>query len=127
MDRDPLTEVIIAAAIAVHRALGAGLLESAYRPCMVYELKNRGLGVVVEKPLPIVYGDIRIPRAYLMDLVVEDRVVVELKSIERFDRVHLSQLITYLKLSSYPIGLLINFNVPVLRDGIRRVHNNYLS
>jgi GxxExxY protein len=115
-----VTEQIIGAAIAVHRELGPGLLESAYQACLTYELTMRRLPFEQQKPLGVVYHGVRIDCGYRIDLVVADAVVVELKSIERFEPVHTAQLLTYLKLSGHRIGLLINFNVPLLKDGVRR-------
>jgi GxxExxY protein len=115
------TERIIGAAIAVHRALGPGLLESAYKACLASELGARGLRYEREVEVPVVYNDVRLDCGYRMDLLVERLVVVELKVAARLEPVHTSQLLTYLRLSGCPAGLLINFNVPVLKAGIRRV------
>jgi GxxExxY protein len=114
---------VIGAALEVHRILGPGLLESAYEACLVHELEQRGLRCERQKPLPIVYKGVRIDVGYRLDLVVEDDLIVELKSVERLDRVHLSQMLSYLKLAGKPLGLLINFNVPMLKQGIRRIAN----
>jgi GxxExxY protein len=121
---DPLTERIIRAAIAVHRSLGPGMLESTYSRCFAYELATNGLMVEVNKSLPLVYRNLRVDHAYKIDLLVENRVIVELKSVERIERVHIAQLLTYLKLTQLSVGLLINFNVVMLKYGIRRLHNN---
>jgi len=115
-----LTQKVIGAAIEVHKHLGPGLLESAYERCMVYELGLLGLQVEVQKPLPLIYKEIKIEQGYRMDLLVEDVVVVELKTVERLTDVHEAQILTYLRLSGRKVGLLINFNVKVLRFGIRR-------
>jgi GxxExxY protein len=115
-----LTEKIIGAAIEVHRALGPGLLESAYESCLEYELKKLGLRVETQKPLPIVYKEITIEQGYRIDILVEGQVVVELKTVDQFSRVHEAQILTYLKLSNCKVGLLINFNVWMLKNGIRR-------
>src|SRR5437899_10563105 len=116
-----LTEQIIEAAIAVHTALGPGLLESVYQTCLAFELSTRGLSIECQKPLPLVYRGIRIDCAHRMDLVVEGEVVVEVKSVEKLDRVHEAQMLTYLRLSERKVGLLINFNVKWLADqGIMR-------
>ena len=114
------TERIIAAAIEVHRELGPGLLESAYLHCLCHELALRGIGFRCEVPLPIDYKGIHLESGYRMDLVVEDQVAVELKSVDKVLPIHHSQLITYLRLSRLRVGLLINFNVKMLRDGIVR-------
>ncbi len=118
-----LTSRVIAAGIEVHRALGAGLLESAYRACMVMELRHKGLGVVVEKKLPVIYRDVPVHCAFRVDLIVSGRVLVELKCVEQFAPIHHAQLLTYLRLTGCPMGLLMNFQVPVLKAGIRRVLN----
>jgi GxxExxY protein len=121
-----LSEQIIGAAIEVHRALGPGLLESPYEECLCYELAKRGLKFERQKSLPVVYGDVRLPCAYRMDLVVENSIVVEIKSIARWERVHEAQLISYLKLSGLHLGLMFNFNVKNLsREGIMRKVNDF--
>ena len=117
---DSLTGNIIGAAIDVHRVLGPGLLESAYERCLVYELEQMGLHVEQQKPLPLVYNEISIEQGYRIDLLVEGKVVVELKTVEQFTDVHVAQILTYLKLSGCQVGLLINFNVKMLKNGIRR-------
>ena len=120
------TDTIIAAAIAVHRALGPGLLESAYEACLAYELHKRGVSFEKQKPLPVVYGDVKIDCAYRMDFVVNDDVVVEVKSVKQLTPVHEAQLISYLRLAKKSVGLLINFNVKrLIDDGIRRRVNNF--
>jgi GxxExxY protein len=121
-----LTERIIGAAIDVHRALGPGLLESAYEACLHRELISRGMKVERQKPLPLVYGDVSLDCVYRMDMVVEDAVIVEIKSVTQLDRVHEAQLLSYLKLSQKCVGLLINFNVSVLTaTGIKRRVNGF--
>jgi len=115
-----LTEQIIGAAIEVHRHLGPGLLESAYESCLVYELKQIGLNVERQKPLPITYKEIKVHQGYRIDLLIEDQVVVELKTVEELTDVHQAQILSYLKFSGCPVGLLINFNVKLLKKGIRR-------
>ena len=119
--KDLLTEQIIGAAIEVHRALGPGLLESAYEECLCIELGLRGLRFSSQAALPIEYKGRLISGGYRLDLVVEDKVVVELKAVERLLPLHEAQLLTYLKLGDFSTGLLMNFNVPVLKDGIRRM------
>jgi GxxExxY protein len=118
-----ISESIIGGAIDVHRELGPGLFESVYGACLAYELEQRGLKVERQKALPVCYKAILLEQGYRLDLVVESQVVVELKSIERLQSVHECQLLSYLKLSGHRLGLLINFNVPVLRHGIRRLVN----
>ena len=118
-----ITYLIIQAAIRVHRELGPGLLESVYRACLLYELRQRALKVVAEQLLPICYRGVIIEGAYRLDFLVEDQVVVEVKAIETILPVHKAQLLSYLRLTNKPLGLLINFNVPLLIDGVERVMN----
>jgi GxxExxY protein len=121
-----LTEQIIAAAIAVHRALGPGLLESAYEACLYHELVTRGLRVERQKPLPLTYEGVKLDCAYRMDLVVEESVIVEVKSVAKLDRVHEAQMLSYLKISGLKVGLVLNFNVKNLSmHGIMRKVNNF--
>jgi GxxExxY protein len=119
-----ITEQIIAAAIEVHRALGPGLLESAYEACLAFELAERGLGVERQKGLPVTYRGVTVDCGYRIDLLVESAVVVELKAVERLEPIHEAQLLSYLKLSECKVGLLINFNVRMLKDGLRRMVND---
>ena len=116
-----LTDHIISAAVEVHRALGPGLLESAYSRCLETELMLRGLPVATEVSIPLEYKGVRIDACYRLDLLVRDEVIVEVKSIARIEAIHLAQMLTYLRLAGKKVGLLLNFNVPVLKDGIRRV------
>ena len=118
-----ITEAIIGAAIEVHRALGPGLLESAYAACLAYELRERGYKVFQEVPLPLVYKEIKLDCGYRLDLLVNDAVIVEVKSVESLAPVHEAQLLSYLKLVDCKIGLLINFNVKMLKYGVRRLAN----
>ena len=123
---EELTEKIIGAAIEVHRQLGPGLLESAYQTCFAHELRLRGLQIRTEVPLPVIYKGIRLDCGYRIDLLVENSVVVEVKSIERFERVHAAQLRSYLRLSGCKVGLLLNFNVKWLTaEGIKRVVHEF--
>lgn len=115
-----LTERIVGAAIAVHRALGPGLLEGAYEACLARELELEGLHVERQLALPVVYRGLRLDCVYRLDLVVAGRVVVEVKAVDRVHPVHEAQLLTYLRLSNLPVGLLLNFNSPLMRDGVRR-------
>ena len=124
VDRD-LTGRIIGAAIEVHRHLGPGLLESAYEACLAFELSQRGIPAQRQLQLPVRYKDTDIEVGYRIDLLVDDQVIVELKSVQALQPIHKAQLLTYLKLANKRYGLLINFNVPVLKDGIRRVVNGY--
>ena len=116
-----LTERIVGAAIAVHRTFGAGLLESVYRQCLLIELRAAGLRLDAERYIRLTYRGIAIGTAFRVDVIVEDAVVVEVKAVAAVAPVHLAQVITYLKLTGCPIGLLINFNVPVLHKGVRRL------
>ena len=118
-----LTREIIGGAIEVHRALGPGLLESAYQSCLQYELAARRLDFVTQRAIPIVYKGLRVEGAYRLDLLVEDQVVVEVKSIEQLLPIHQAQALTYLVLTECPVGLLINFNVAKLTDGVKRLIN----
>jgi GxxExxY protein len=120
LDLKQLTEQIIGAAIEVHREVGPGLLESAYQTCLCREFTLRGLPFECQKPLPLIYKGEKLDCGYRLDIVVADAVVLEIKSVEGLERIHEAQLLTYLKLSKLKIGLLINFNVPVLKDGIKR-------
>ena len=120
-ENDPLTEKIIGFAIGVHRHLGPGLLESAYEECLCYKIEQSGLSFRRQVALPIVYKAVRLDCGYRMDIVVQDQVIVELKTVERLLPIHEAQMLTYLKLSGIRIGLLLNFNTSVLKDGIRRM------
>ena len=120
-ENDPLTEKIIGFAIGIHRDLGPGLLESAYEECLCYELEQGGLSFRRQAALPVVYKSVRLECGYRMDIVVEDQVIIELKTVERLLPIHEAQMLTYLKLSGIRTGLLLNFNVPALKDGIRRM------
>jgi GxxExxY protein len=116
-----LTETIIGCAIEVHRALGPGLLESVYEECLCYELTMKGIRIERQKNLPLAYKEVKLEAGYRLDLVVEGKVVVELKCVEKLLPVHDAQIMTYLRLSKVKTGLLINFFTPVLKDGIRRI------
>lgn len=120
MDYNKITEKIIGAAIAVHRILGPGMLENTYKQCLVYELREMGLRVQSEVPVPVIYKDIKLECGYRIDLLVENTVVVELKSVDDFHPTHEAQMLTYLRFANKPIGLLINFKTNILKNGIRR-------
>ena len=122
-DINPITSEIIKAAIEVHRCLGPGLLESVYLVCLVYELHKTGLKLETQKALPVAYKEVRLECGFRIDLIVETKVIVEVKSMSQVAPVHRAQLLTYLVLTGCPAGLLINFNVPVLKDGLTRVRN----
>jgi GxxExxY protein len=116
-----LTKEIIGAAIEVHKELGPGLLESAYEVCLCYELKLRHIEVACQVPLPVRYKDVRLDCGYRIDACVSERIIIELKSVEEITELHKAQLLTYLRLSRKKVGLILNFNVPVLKDGIVRM------
>ncbi|MEW6194648.1 MAG: GxxExxY protein [Bacteroidota bacterium] len=124
MRENELSEIIIGCAIKVHKSLGPGLLESAYEECLYYELQKTGLDVVKQKALPLVYEEVKLDCGYRIDLLVENKVIIEIKSVEALNDIHLAQILTYLRLSNCKLGLLINFNVVKLKEGIRRVVNN---
>jgi len=117
---EDLTKIIIGCAIDVHKELGPGLLESAYEECLYYELIKAGLKAERQKAIPIIYKEIRLDCGYRADLIVEDKVVIELKTVDEFNPVHEAQILTYLKFAEKKLGLLINFNVLRLKDGIKR-------
>jgi GxxExxY protein len=120
-----LTESVIGACIEIHRVLGPGLLESAYEECLCRELTLAGIGFERQKPLPVRYKEVNLDCGYRLDLVVEGKLIVELKAIDGLLPIHEAQLLTYLKLSGLTLGLLINFNVPILKSGIKRIVNNF--
>ena len=120
-ERDPLTQKVIGCATEVHRHLGPGLLESTYEQCLAHELTLAGLAFNLQVPMPVQYKGIKLDCGYRLDFLVEDGLVVELKAVEQLLRIHEAQLITYMKLTKAPVGLLINFNVRLLKDGIRRL------
>ncbi len=120
MEINKITEKIIGGAIEVHKSLGPGLLESAYEECLCYELVNIGLFYERQRPIPIVYKEIKLDCGYRPDLIVENKVVVEIKSIDSIAPIHEAQILTYLRFANKKIGLLINFNVTVLKNGLRR-------
>jgi GxxExxY protein len=120
MEINQITHEILDSAYKVHTALGPGLLESAYKACLAYELRKKGLKVEEEKPIPLIYEEVKLDCGYRLDLLVEDAVVVELKTLDAFTDVHFAQILTYLRFADKKVGLLINFNVKRLRDGIKR-------
>ncbi len=123
MTENGLSKVIFDAALKIHQVSGLGLLESAYEECLHYELVQAGLLVEKQKPLPLVYEAIKLEAGYRVDLMVEKKVIIEVKAVEAITDVHLAQVLTYLKLSGCKLGLLINFNVTLLKNGIRRIAN----
>ncbi|HNX08141.1 MAG TPA: GxxExxY protein [Bacteroidales bacterium] len=124
MTENELSNNIIGLAIEVHKALGQGLLESAYKECLFFSIKQSGFLVIKEKPMPLIFQDVKLECGYRIDLLVENKLVIEIKSVEALNDIHLAQTLTYLKLGDYKLGLLINFNVLKLKDGIKRVVNN---
>ena len=123
MIENELSNIVIGCAIEVHKQLGPGLLESAYQECLFYELKQAGLNVQKEIPMPIIYKEVKLDHGYRIDLLVEQKLVIELKTVESLTDVHIAQVLTYLKLGHYKLGLLLNFQVKSLKDGIKRVIN----
>jgi len=120
MERNEITQRIIGCAIEVHKNLGPGLLESAYEECLVFELNRAGLSTKRQVPTPVIYKDIKLEYGYRIDILVEDTVVIELKVVDEINPVHEAQILTYMKFSNKQIGLMINFNVVLLKNGIRR-------
>jgi GxxExxY protein len=120
MKFDELSNKVIGCALEVHKELGPGLLESAYQQCLCYELSNAKIQFTMEKPFPIIYKNIEIDCGYRLDLLIEDKLLIELKSVEKLIPIHEAQILTYMKLSNIHTGLLINFNVLLLKDGIKR-------
>jgi GxxExxY protein len=126
MHENDISSIILGCAIEVHKQLGPGLLESAYEACLVYELKNKGLKVAQQQALPVVYKDIKLEAGYRIDILVEETVIIEIKSTDALADIHFAQVLTYLKLKELKLGLLINFNTVLLKDGVKRVMNGYL-
>lgn len=120
MELNQITEIIIGCAIEVHKNLGPGLLESAYEECLAYELQNAGLNIQRQKAVPVVYKEIKLDCGYRIDILVENTVVIELKTVDAFNPVHEAQILTYMKFTEKKIGLLINFNVTLLKNGLKR-------
>lgn len=126
MTENEVAHKVIGLAMEVHSALGAGLLESAYKECLFYKIGKAGLKVDKEKPMPLIFEEVKLECGYRIDLLVENKLVIELKSVEALNDVHLAQTLTYMKLGNYKLGLLINFNVALLKHGIKRVINGTL-
>ncbi|MCB2194537.1 MAG: GxxExxY protein [Bacteroidetes bacterium] len=126
MTENEIAHKIVGAAIEVHKSLGPGLLESAYQECLAYKLNQLGLKIQKEKPMPLVFEEVKLECGYRIDILVENKVVIEIKSVESLNDVHLAQTLTYMKLGNYKLGLLINFNVTLLKHGIKRVINGTL-
>jgi GxxExxY protein len=126
MTENQIATKVLYCALEVHKALGPGLLENAYQECLFYKLVKEGLDVAKEKPMPLIFGEVRMECGYRIDLLVENKVVIELKSVESLNEIHLAQILTYLKLGKFKLGLLINFNEYLLKDGVKRVINGRL-
>jgi GxxExxY protein len=126
MTENEISKIVFEKGLKVHKTLGPGLLESSYEECMFYELSNSGLKVEKQKALPLVYEDVKLDIGYRIDLMIENKLVVELKAVDALNEVHLAQILTYLKLSNCKLGLLINFNTVLFKDGIKRVINGTL-
>ncbi len=123
MNENDLSKRIIGLAIEIHQTLGPGLLESAYKECLFYRLIKEGFNVEKEKPMPLIFNEVRLECGYRIDILAENKVVIEIKSVDSLNDVHFAQTLTYMKLGYYKLGLLINFNVALLKDGIRRIVN----
>jgi GxxExxY protein len=121
MDREDIFKRVLDYSFKVHTALGPGLLESAYEECLFYELKQSGLRVEKQKPMPLIYQDVKLDTGYRIDLLVENSIIIELKSVESLADIHMAQILTYMKLADCKLGLLVNFNVKYLKNGIKRV------
>jgi GxxExxY protein len=124
MTENEISKIVFDAALKVHQSLGPGLLESAYEECLFYELKKTGLKVVKQKPLPLIYEEVKLEIGYRVDLYIENKVIIEIKSVDAINDIHLAQILTYLKLSDCKLGMLINFNVSLIKNGIKRMVNN---
>lgn len=120
-----LTSTVIESAIKIHKALGPGLLESAYKECLAYELIKKGIFVEKEKPVPLIYEEVKLECGYRLDLMINNELILEIKSVDAIADIHFAQVLTYMKLMNKKYGLLINFNVPLLRDGIKRLINKF--
>ena len=123
MTENEIANKVIGIAIDVHKVLGPGLLESAYKECLYYKISQSGLHVVKEKPMPLIFEDVELDCGYRIDLLVENKLVIELKAVNALSDLHLAQILTYMKLGNFKLGLLINFNVGMLKNGIKRVIN----
>lgn len=126
MTENEISKVVFDCALKVHKNLGPGLLESAYEECLYYEIAKTGIYVEKQKPLPLIYEDVKLEIGYRVDLMIESKFIVEIKSVELLSDVHLAQILTYLKLSECKLGMLINFNVTLIKNGVKRVINGTL-
>lgn len=126
MTENEISKIVFESALKVHKNIGPGLLESAYEECLFYELKKSNLFVEKQKALPLIYEEVKLDVGYRIDLIVENKFIIEVKSVESLNEVHLAQVLTYLRLSNCKLGLLINFNVKLLKEGVRRIINGEL-
>lgn len=124
LNENEISNKVIGLAIQVHQSLGPGLLESAYKECLYYKLQQNGFTVEKEKPMPLVFERVKLECGYRIDLLIERKVVIEIKSVEALNDVHFAQILTYMRLGNFKLGLLINFNVSLLKNGIQRIANN---
>ncbi|MFM9944316.1 MAG: GxxExxY protein [Bacteroidia bacterium] len=124
MTENEISKIVVECALKVHKTLGPGLLESAYEECMFYEFSKLDFVVQKQKALPLIYEEVKLEIGYRVDLIIENKVILEIKAVEGLNDIHLAQVLTYLKLSGCKLGLLINFNVPLIKNGIKRVVNN---
>lgn len=127
MTENELSKIVFDDGLKVHKSLGPGLLESAYEECLFYELSKRGLSIEKQKGLPLIYEDVKLDVGYRIDLLIENKIIVELKSVDSINDIHVAQVLTYLKLSKCKLGLLINFNTLLFKDGVRRLINGKLE
>jgi GxxExxY protein len=127
MNENEIANKVIGAALEVHKALGPGLLESAYQECLCYKLTSNGLFIAKEKPMPLIFEEVHLNCGYRVDILVENKVVIEVKSVDSLNDIHLAQTLTYLKLGNFKLGLLMNFNVALMKHGIKRVINGHLT
>jgi len=123
MSENELSKIIYYSALKIHKELGPGLLESAYEECLFYELKKNGLKVEKQKPLPLIYEEVKMEVGYRIDLLINNKVIIEIKAVEALNDIHMAQILTYLKLTGCKLGMLINFNIPLIKNGIKRVVN----
>lgn len=126
ISENEISKIVYEAGFLVHKTLGPGLLESAYEECMYYELRNSGLFVKKQKPIPLIYNDIKLDAGYRLDFLIENKFVLEIKAVEALNDVHLAQILTYLRLSGCKLGMLINFNTVQFKNGVKRVINGQL-
>lgn len=124
MSENELSKIVVDCAFKVHNSLGPGLLESSYEECLFYELNKTGLKIEKQKSLPLIYEEVKLEIGYRIDLMIENKLIVEIKSVESLNEVHIAQLLAYLKLTNCKLGLLINFNVALIKNGIKRIANN---